>query len=158
MYYWSLALENFEHCFVSLWDECNCAVVWTLFGTAFLWGWNENWPFPLHYYCVGASQVVLVVKNLPANAGVIRDAGSISGLRRCPGGGHGNPIQSSCLENPMNRGAWWASVHRIVQSWTQLSAGGCTHALLYYDNDFHLKGWEIETQRVCWAIHSKSHG
>ena len=49
----------------------------------------------------------------------------------------------------MNRGAWWASVHRIVQSWTQLSAGGCTHALLYYDNDFHLKGWEIETQRVC---------
>ena len=96
-----------------------------------------------------ASQVVLVVKNLPANAGVIRDAGSISGLRRCPGGGHGNPIQSSCLENPMNRGAWWASVHRIVQSWTQLSAGGCTHALLYYDNDFHLKGWEIETQRVC---------
>ena len=38
-------LENFEHYFTSMWDECNCAVVWALFGTAFLWDWNENWPF-----------------------------------------------------------------------------------------------------------------
>ena len=38
-------LENFEHYFASVWDECNCAVVWTFFGTAFLWGWNEKWPF-----------------------------------------------------------------------------------------------------------------
>ena len=40
-------LENFEHYFASVWDECNCAVVWTFFGIAFLWGWNENWPFPV---------------------------------------------------------------------------------------------------------------
>ena len=40
-------LENFEHYFVSMWDECNCAVVWTLFDIAFLWDWNENWPFPV---------------------------------------------------------------------------------------------------------------
>ena len=40
-------LENFEHYFTSMWDECNCAVVWTLFGIAFLWDWNENWPFPV---------------------------------------------------------------------------------------------------------------
>ena len=40
-------LENFEHYFASLWDECNCAVVWTFFGIAFLWDWNENWPFPV---------------------------------------------------------------------------------------------------------------
>ena len=40
-------LENFEHCFVSVWDECNCAVVWTFFSIAFLWVWNENWPFPV---------------------------------------------------------------------------------------------------------------
>ena len=39
--------ENFEHCFASVWDECNCAIVWTLFGIAFLWDWNENWPFPV---------------------------------------------------------------------------------------------------------------
>ena len=40
-------LENFEHCFASVWCECNCAIVWTLFGIAFLWDWNENWPFPV---------------------------------------------------------------------------------------------------------------
>ena len=40
-------LENFEHYFASVWDECNCTIVWTFFGTAFLWDWNENWPFPV---------------------------------------------------------------------------------------------------------------
>ena len=40
-------LENFEHYFTSVWDECNCVVVWAFFGTAFLWDWNENWPFPV---------------------------------------------------------------------------------------------------------------
>ena len=62
-----------------------------------------------------------MVKNLPATAGDIRDMGSIPGLGRFPGGGHGNPLQYSCLENPMDRGAWWATVHRITKSWTQLS-------------------------------------
>ena len=65
----------------------------------------------------GASQVALVVKNLPANAGDIRDVGSISGSGRSPGGGHGNPLQYSCLENPMDRGAWRAIVHRVIKSW-----------------------------------------
>ena len=66
----------------------------------------------------GASQVVLVVKNLPASAGDIRDAGSIPGLGRSPGGGHGNPLQYSCLQNPMDRGAWRATVHGVTKSWT----------------------------------------
>jgi len=65
--------------------------------------------------------VALVVKNLPANAGEIRDAGLISGLGRSPGGEHSNPLQS-CLENPMNRGAWQATVHRVAKSWTRLSS------------------------------------
>ena len=52
-----------------------------------------------------------MVKNLPANAGDIRDMGSIPGLGRSPGEGHGNPLQYSCLENPMDRGAWWVTVH-----------------------------------------------
>ena len=60
-----------------------------------------------------ASQVVLVVKNLPANAGDIRDVGSIPASGRSPGEGNGNPLQYSCLENPINRGAWWAIVCRI---------------------------------------------
>ena len=46
MYCWT-GLENFEHYFTSVWDECNCAVVWAFFGIAFLWDWNENWPFPV---------------------------------------------------------------------------------------------------------------
>ena len=58
-----------------------------------------------------ASQVALVVKNPLANAGDIRDAGSVPGLGRYPGERHGNPLQYSCLENPMDRGAWWATVH-----------------------------------------------
>ena len=66
------------------------------------------------------SHVVLVVKNLPANSGDIRDTASIPGLRRSPGGGHGIPLQYSCLENPMDRGAWWATVHRVVGSQAQL--------------------------------------
>jgi len=57
-----------------------------------------------------------VVKNLPANAEDIRDVGLIPGLGRSPGGGHDNPLQYSCLENPMDRGAWWAMVHRVSQS------------------------------------------
>ena len=68
----------------------------------------------------GASQVTLVVKNPPANARDIRDEGSIPGSGRPPGGGQGNPLQCSCLENPTDRGDWWATVHRVAQSWTQL--------------------------------------
>ena len=70
---------------------------------------------------MGASQVVLVVKNLPVNAGDQRDVGSIPGLGRSPGGGHDNPLQYSCLENVMGRGAWWATVHGVGKSRTQLS-------------------------------------
>ena len=63
-----------------------------------------------------------VVKNPPANAGDIRDVGSIPGSERFPGGGHGNPFQYSCLENAMDRGAWRAMVHRVTKSRTRLSA------------------------------------
>ena len=61
-----------------------------------------------------------VVKILLANAGNVRDAGSITGSGRSPGGGHSNPLQYSCLENHMDRGAWWATVHSVTKSWTQL--------------------------------------
>ena len=60
-----------------------------------------------------ASQMGLVVKNPPANAGDVRDVSLIPGSGRYPGGGHGNPLQCSYLENPMDRGAWWATVHRV---------------------------------------------
>ena len=60
--------------------------------------------------------MVLALKNLPANAGDVRDLGWIPGLGRSPGGGHGNPLQYSCLENPVDRGAGWVTVHRVSQS------------------------------------------
>ena len=67
-----------------------------------------------------AFQVVLVVKNPPANAGDMRDLSLIPGSGRSPGGSHGNPPQYPCLENPMDRGAWRAIVHRVAKSQTQL--------------------------------------
>ena len=66
------------------------------------------------------SRLVLVVKNLPATAGDIRNVDSIPGSGRSPGEGHENPLQYSCLENAMNRGAWKATVHRVTKSQTQL--------------------------------------
>ena len=79
----------------------------------------------------GAYQVVLEEKNLPANAGDIRDGSSIPRLGRSPGKGHGHPLQYSCLENPRDRGAWWATVRGGMKesditehSWTLHITGG----------------------------------
>ena len=90
--------------------------------------------FNLHFYndsvmISGASQVALVVKNPPVNAGDVRDAGLIPGLGRSPGVGHGNPLQYSCLENSMDGGAWWATVHRGTKSQTRLKWLS-THAVI----------------------------
>ena len=65
-------------------------------------------------------QVALVEKNLPVNAdgGDVRVVRSVPGLGRSPGGRNGNPLKYSCLENPMDRGAWWATVHRVAKSRT----------------------------------------
>ena len=62
--------------------------------------------------------MALVVKNIAANAGDIGDMGLTPGWGRSPGGGHGNPLQYSCLENPMDRGTWQTIVHRITKNWT----------------------------------------
>ena len=69
-----------------------------------------------------------MAKNRPANAGDIRDLGSISGLGRSPGGENGNPLQYSCLENPMDTGVWWAIIHSI----TELDMTEDTHLLHYF--------------------------
>ena len=78
---------------------CICGMLW------------ETLPYPM-----GASQVAIVVKNPPANAGDAGDSGSIPGSVRSPGGEHGNPLQYSCLENSMDREAWWATVNRVTES------------------------------------------
>ena len=77
----------------------------------------------------GFFQDVLLVKNPPANAGVARDAGLIPGSGRSPG--NGNPLQCSCLENQMDRGAWRATVHGVTKSWTQLCDLARMHMYIY---------------------------
>ena len=84
------------------------------------------------YTYYGASQMSLVVKNPLANAGDVRDIGSISESGRSPERGHGNPLQCSYLKNPMDRGAWRAMVHRVAKSRTQLKQLSMHAHILYY--------------------------
>ena len=79
------------------------------------------------------NRMVLVVKkkNLPPNAGDTRDVGSVSGSGRSPGGGHGNSPRYSCLENPMDRGAWRATVRRVTQSQIPLSNWADTQHMIF---------------------------
>ena len=72
-----------------------------------------------------------VVKNPPSTAGDARDVGSVPGLGRSPGGGNGNPHQFSCLENSMDRGGWWATVHGVAKSQKQLITHTHTHTHIY---------------------------
>ena len=78
---------------------------------------KEIFIFTIEVFCVTlrASLGVLVVKSWSGSAGDTRDSGSILGSGRFPGGGHGNPLQYSCLENPLDRGAWRATVHRVAK-------------------------------------------
>ena len=114
------------------------------------------------------SQVVIVVKNTPVHAGGIRDAGSIPGSGRSPGGGRGNPLQYSCLENPMDRGAWQATVHSVAQGRTQLKQLSTQNALNSKENEdlWYLDVWQINTQlclgnskphECCWKAKSDFH-
>ena len=79
-----------------------------------------NRPLQISCPAVWVSHVVLVVKNPSASAGGLRAAGWVPGFGRSPGGGHGTPLQRSCLENPVDRGAWRATVHWIANSQTRL--------------------------------------
>ena len=92
-----------------------------------------------------ASQLVLVVKNPPANVGDARDSGLIPGLGRSLGEGNGNPLEYSCLGNPMDRRAWRVTVHRVTNSQTRL----CTHTshLLSTWRRDSRKGKEVQEQR-----------
>ena len=88
-----------------------------------------------YYALYGAFQVVPLIKNLPGNARVFKDAGSVRGLGISPGGGRGNPLQYSCLENPMDGGAWWA------HDWSDLARTD----VLWFPHE--MKKW---LKRNCW--------
>ena len=82
--------------------------------------------------------MALMVKNPPANAGDTREVGSIPGSGRSPGIGNGNPLQYSCLENSMDRGAWWAMVHGVIQSWARLNTKKSTWSLYLWSSQGQL--------------------
>ena len=77
--------------------------------------------------CVTGFPGSTIDKEPPAPTGDIRDEGLIPGLGRCPEGGHANPFQYSCLENPMDRGHWWAKVHSVTKSRTRLKCLSTQH-------------------------------
>ena len=98
-------------------------------------------------YLYWAYQVVLKVENLPANARDARASSSVPGLGRSLGGGHGNPLQCSCLENPMDRAAWQATVLRVTKSQTQLNG---MHAVICVDAGDTKAGSRPEARGRSW--------
>ena len=111
----------------------------------------------LSWRSLWASQVASVEKNPPANAGDIRDVGSIPVSGKSPRGGHSNLLQYYCLENPMDRGAWRSTVHGITKSQTRLKRIS-THAIKSIDQNLHFKTkWTSRTKgsdgnRVCLPL------
>ena len=111
-------------------NKCLACHIWV----CFYWSRLQSSTFML---CLGLKNKrtkgsLPVVKNLPDNAGDIRDAGSILELGRSPGGGCGNPLQYSCLENPTDSGSWWATIHRVAESriWLKWLSTHATHTSL----------------------------
>ena len=98
------------------------------------------------------SQVALVVKNLPANAGDVGGMGSIPGSGRSPGGGHSNPLQYSCLENPMDRGAWQARVRRALTHRAAFLSGTLRQSLFACSSRF------LEDACIPWLVATFFHG
>jgi len=96
---------------------------------------NFNIRVMIWYMCIlqRASQVVLVVKKSPADRGDVRDVGLIPGSRRSPGGEHDNPLQYSCLENSIDRRAYWDIVHRVAKSQTRLKRLSMHMYILQYN-------------------------
>ena len=143
-----LGLENFEYYFSSMWSECNCAVVWTFFGIALLWDWNENWsspvlwplpsfPYLLAYWVQHFNSIIFVSFIVPLYT-----------FSMFNGEGNGNPLQYSCLENPMDGGAWWAADYGIVQGWTWLKQLSCSSSM--FKNS--LLSFPLAFPDSCWRV------
>ena len=135
---WGPCLQN---SFLFGWTDCKKALFWAMHSQArarFWWVHDGGSPGS---FCrgpggfTGPFQPGSVVKILLANAGNVRDAGSITGSGRSPGGGHSNPLHYSCLENHMDRGAWWATFHRVAKNQTRMkqhSMHECLSRLGFY--------------------------
>ena len=115
--------------FIRLKEICSKVILETI--TQLYLSWNDKYFLNCLFLIrdCGASQMALVVKNLSPNGGDARDVSSITGSRRSPGGRHGDPLQYSCLENPMDWGARWATVHRVEKKQTRLKWLSMQHAI-----------------------------
>ena len=102
---------------------------------------ENNFPGP---HSTGGFPGGSVVKNPPANARAVRDMGSIPGSGRSPGGGHGNPLRYSCLDNHVERKVWWATVHGVTKSWERLNRLSM-HTVWVWEN------W-TQTRSVCFCF------
>ena len=98
----------------------------------------------IQLWILRASQVALVVKNLPTNAEDLRDASSVLGLGRFRGGEHGNLLQYSCQGNPKDRGVWWATIHRVTKSWIRLKRLSSSSSWWYCKNE---RNWAKQSAR-----------
>ena len=145
---WKPSLENFEHCFAGMWNKCNCVVVWTLFGTTFLWDWNENWPFPVLKPLLEQSEVAQS-RLTPCNPMDCSPPGSsIHGI-----------FQARILEwvatsfsrgssQPRDQTPVSHIASRLFTVWATKFADILNAALLHH----HLLGWEI-AQLECYHLH-----
>ena len=103
---------------------------------------HHHWIYKTRDHPKWASQVVLGVQNAPAKAGDIRDMSLIPGLGRSPGGGHANPLQHSCLENPMDRGVWKATVLGVTKSGHRMKHTQCPSTIHGMSITLQLAHWE----------------
>ena len=139
----------------SIWFQFSSFLILQISGRLFC-PLPSNIPFYCYWYFSGGS----VGKESTCNAGVARDVASISGLGRYSGGGHGNPLQYSCLENPMDRGVCQATVRSIAKSWTWLkqlsNTHTHTHAIIHVWFFPSLLHWTVFSWRqgyVCFLLH-----
>ena len=116
-----------------------------------IWESSQMPLYPLYSCKHRPFQLALVVKNLPASAGDIRDTGSIPGWGRSPGGGHGHPLQYSCLETTMDRRAWRIMVHRVTKVWTWLKWVTCTQKYKQRRKHFCLLLSSIRMKVATWC-------
>ena len=115
-------------------------LLYTISGWIFS-GFERKLSVKFAYYWIGLPWW-LSGKGSACNTGDTEDAGSIPGSGRSPGGGHGNLLEYSCLENSMDRVAWWATVHEDTKSQTQLSNWACTHHWIRWPGNLHKKETE----------------
>ena len=130
---WAEGKAGMWYCHIRLRLSHGAIKCWNVFAGSYQTGeWRRHlYTRTLIIWCKSCFPGGSVVKNLPAKAGAPGDKSEIPGSGRSPGGENGNPLQYSCLENPMNIGAWWAIIHGVSKSWTWLSMHACTLLVKY---------------------------